>query len=160
MIPSARCGDVVDSAVSIRKKWQNLWISWPRKRKYQSIVSIEAAQRELVEPRLLAHFAQRRVLGRFASLDVPFGKPPVLVAVANEEEERHARRRCGRRRRPRTSRRVARARVMRDVRRAAAATAGTLPSSSVGRPSMNCRTTGSVVCWISSTVPTCRTRPW
>ena len=28
-----------------------------------------------------------------------------------------------------------------------------------GRPSMNCRTTGSSVCRISSTVPTCRTRP-
>ena len=37
--------------------------------------------------------------------------------------------------------------------------AGT-PPSSVGRPSMNCRTTGSVVLWISSIVPSHRTRPW
>src|SRR5262249_15996972 len=32
-------------------------------------------------------------------------------------------------------------------------------SSRVGRASMNCRTTGSVECWISCTVPTCRTLP-
>src|SRR6266568_2982276 len=28
-----------------------------------------------------------------------------------------------------------------------------------GRPSMNCRTTGSSICWICSTVPTCRILP-
>src|SRR5207253_1423675 len=28
-----------------------------------------------------------------------------------------------------------------------------------GRPSMNCRTTGSSVCWIWATVPTCRILP-
>ena len=46
-----------------------------------------------------------------------------------------------------------------DARRPMESPADGTPSSSVARPSTNCRTTGSVVRWISSIVPCQRTRP-
>ena len=103
-----------------------------------------AAQREIVEPGLLAHLADRGVLGALAVLEVALGKSPVLVAVADEEKERRARRRRRKTTPPAEVSRCARARVIAIASVRAATPPGTPPSSSVGRPSMNCRTTGSV----------------
>src|SRR5688572_8817151 len=47
-----------------------------------------AAQGEIVEAGFLLHLTQRGQLGRLIDLEVPFGEPPVLVAVANEQIER------------------------------------------------------------------------
>src|SRR6185503_13511990 len=135
-----------------------------------------AGHRGGADPRLLHHLAQRRGVGSLAALDVALGKSPVAVAVADEqvarlpihdaEHDAAGRRlvsRAGTARARRLRARAAGA-ALRDARATGLATAAPAPAharSSIScrcaRPSMNCRTTGSVVFRISSTVPTWRT---
>src|SRR6266852_5340326 len=45
-----------------------------------------AVEHELVEARLLGDLASRRLRGRLAGLEVPLGKSPILVRVANQQK--------------------------------------------------------------------------
>src|SRR5688572_14769213 len=47
-----------------------------------------SAEREVIDARLLAHFAHRGVLGALARLEVALGEPPVLITVPDEQEQR------------------------------------------------------------------------
>src|ERR1035437_1676874 len=118
------------------------------------------AQLEPGEPRLLADLPDGGGCGMLAILEMSLGESPVPVAVPDQQVER------------------LRAFVAKDhpargglvARLAGAPLGGPLLSlghtpaptgwwCSVARPSMNCRTTGSCVCLISSIVPTWRTFP-
>src|SRR5207248_4558159 len=45
-----------------------------------------AAQREILEPGFLGHFAARGVGGGLAGFEVAFGEPPVAIRVAEHQE--------------------------------------------------------------------------
>src|SRR5262249_172598 len=115
------------------------------------------ADDEIAETGLLPNLAQRGILGPFARLEVALWESPIAIAVANEQIERpavhHAKHDATGRgfiaRSGSTGRRRPSGHSMRSA----------MSGSRFALPSMNWRTIGSVVCWISSTVPTCRTRP-
>jgi hypothetical protein len=75
VIPSACCGFVVACVVSIRKKWQTLWMSCPRNRKYQSMVSIRPRSARSSMP--VSSRTSRIAASSARSPDsrCPFGKP-------------------------------------------------------------------------------------
>src|SRR5262249_8804607 len=118
------------------------------------------AEREIGEARLLRHFAERRHRWRLPQLEVPLGKAPVAVAVADEQESRRA---VGEAvHHPAGGCLLLHARVLHHEFNLGTPLKGDscMFSSSVARPSMNWRTLGSVVFRISSTVPPWRARPW
>ena len=88
VIPSSRCGLVLAFSDSIRKKWQILWISFPRKRKCQSMVESSPRSTRSLSP--VSSDTSRSAAASATSLllEMPLGKSPVAVAVANEEKER------------------------------------------------------------------------
>src|SRR6059036_3918853 len=83
-MPSSFCGTHSPRLDSNRKKWQNLWIVLPRKRKYQSMTRMGPYQ--VLEPGLLGHFAARGVGGGLAGFEVALGESPVAIGVADQEE--------------------------------------------------------------------------
>ena len=111
------------------------------------------AQLKVGESRLLSNLTQRRGRRRFSFLKVPLGEPPVAIRIADEQvecavpvaAEDDASRRDLLEEPPLTSHPTGAA----DDR-----TGGSSTGPSSARPSMNWRTMGSVVCLISSTVPT------
>ena len=104
----------------------------------------DAANPKALQAGLLYDFANGGCLRQFSGLDVAFGKAPVLVAVADQQLPRHA---------PVESiDDPSGGGLFADC--ADHQSAATPLPLRLGRPSMNCRTTGSVVWRISSTVPT------
>src|SRR5688500_13627839 len=108
------------------------------------------AEHQRVESGLLADLTEGRGPGLLARLDVSLRESPVAIRVADQEHQR-AIAVAAEDDPPRgdlLSRRPA------TLHRGGDPTGGA--GSSSARPSMNCRTIGSVECLISSTVPTCR----
>ena len=126
------------------------------------------------EPSLLSDFSHGRRVCALAGLHMPLRKSPVAVAVLNKEKEGPLLVEAGAhhdaasrvllparglrtRWRGGPSRGTASTRAAVHVATPDAVDVPGTPSDA--RPSMNCRTMGSVVCCISRTVPTCCTRP-
>ncbi len=122
------------------------------------------AYSQLRQPGLLGDFTQCRRIRLFAILEMTFRKSPVLIAVANEQINRLgtiiAKNDTARRR---LITRLAISSCCRPFlafrHTPAVACVSVCPVCNVARPSMNWRTTGSLVFRISSTLPTWRTLP-
>ena len=113
---------------------------------------------ELVEPGLLSYFPDRRIGKGLAGLHMTFGKSPVAMRIANQQDEHPL---------PVVSEhhtaggRLALLLQISGLPRRSSHFTALRSSCAIGVafPSINCRTTGSVVCRISSGVPHWRTFP-
>ena len=90
VIPSSRCGLVAPFSDSIRKKWQILWISFPRKRKCQSMVASSPRTTRSASPVSSATSRSAAASGSSLLLEMSLRKSPVPVAVADQQKERPA----------------------------------------------------------------------
>ena len=112
---------------------------------------------EGAEAGLLTDFTERGLLRILPRLDMALGEPPIPVGVADQEDEGPFP--IPPEDDPPSGDLLAGGTTRRGAGLVRGHRASVAEASSSARPSMNCRTIGSVLALISSTVPTARTWP-